>query len=158
MIKQSIDVLALQETHIAQNNKERREKFTWYTNDNEDSKREFAGMAFVINNEHNKQIEDLKPHTSRIVELILRSSAPLTIVNVYAPQSGRPEEEKEQFYQQLKEVLSKTNKKGPILIIGDFNARLQEPEDEEEEEWIGEHTYAKGQPTTWQQSDEMANK
>ena len=44
------------------------------------------------------------------------------------------------------------------MVAGDFNARLQEPDNEEEEEWIGEHTFAKGQEVTWQQSEEVENK
>ena len=37
--------------------------------------------------------------------------------------------------------------------MGDFNARLQEPDNEEEAEWIGPHTYDRGK----QQSIEVEN-
>ena len=39
--------------------------------------------------------------------------------------------------------------------MGDWNAKVQEPENEEEEQWIGPHTFSKGDDTTWQQSEEV---
>ena len=87
------------------------------------------------------------------MEIRLRGSAPLTILNIYAPQSARPEEEKEEFYKAAREAIKNINKTGPYLIVGDFNARLQEAANEDEEEIIGKHTFAKGQPTTWHQSN-----
>ena len=35
------------------------------------------------------------------------------------------------------------------MIMGDFNARLQEAENEEEEHIFGKHTFAAGSPITW---------
>ena len=32
----------------------------------------------------------------------------------------------------MKRIISHINKKGPYIVMGDFNARLQEAEDEEE--------------------------
>ena len=36
--------------------------------------------------------------------------------------------------------------------MGDWNAKIQEADNEEEEQWIGNHTFDKGEETTWQQT------
>ena len=87
----------------------------------------------MVKNEMAKYIADIKPHSDRILEVTLNSRAETTLLYIYAPQSHRPEEEKDQFYTQLSSIISKTNKKGPLIVMGDFNARLQEPDDEEEQ-------------------------
>ena len=43
------------------------------------------------------------------------------------------------------------------MVIGDFNSKVQEPDNEEETDWIGEHTFCAGDDTTWQQSEEVEN-
>ena len=78
------------------------------------------------------------------------------MISVYAPQAGRPQEEKEVFYTALNKHIKNINKKGPYLIMGDWNARLQEAENEEEELWIGPHTFDRNNETTWQKSDEVS--
>ena len=112
-------------------------------------------MSFVLRNELNKYVEDVIPHSNRLTEIRLKGSAPTTIINCYAPQAASDEQTKTDFYDSLQKAIRKAPKKGPIVIIGDFNARLQEPDNEEESEWIGEHTFAKGSETTWQQTPEV---
>ena len=131
MEKNGIDILGTQETHISQNNKERRKNYTWYLNGNEEGEREFAGVAWVISNKLNKYISDVRPHNSRVTELRIEGTAPITLMNIYAPQSGRPKEEKPQFYQELRLLIKHIPKKGQFLLIGDWNAKLQEPDNEE---------------------------
>ena len=79
----------------------------------EQSEREFAGVGFVIKNEYNKYLEDIAPTNARIMSIRLASTAPITLHNVYAPQSGQTEQVNQSFYQQITEVIRKTNKKGP---------------------------------------------
>ena len=153
MEKNGIDILGTQETHISQNNKERRKNYTWYLNGNEEGEREFAGVAWVISNKLNKYISDVIPHNSRVTELRIEGTAPIFLMNIYAPQSGRPKEEKEQFYQELRSLIKNIPNKWPFLLIGDWNAKLQEPDNEEEAQWIGGHTFDKGASTTWTQAE-----
>ena len=96
MKKNNIDILGAQETHISHNSKERRQDFTWYINGNEEGEREFAGVAWVVSNKLNKYICDVIPHNHRITELRIEGASPITLLNVYAPQSGRTTEEKQQ--------------------------------------------------------------
>ena len=54
-------------------------------------------MAVIVRNQMNKFVTDIIPHSSRIVEIKLAGTAPISILAVYAPQSGRPQEEKTQL-------------------------------------------------------------
>ena len=132
MNQNATDIMCLQETHTAMNSKEKRKDYTWYLNGAEDTNREYAGMAFVVKNEINKYVDSVIPHSNRLAEIRIRGSVRLMLLNIYAPQSGKQEEEKKQFYAHMKRIISHINKKGPYIVMGDFNARLQEAEDEEE--------------------------
>ena len=107
----------------------------------------------MISNKLNKYISDVIPHNSRVTELRIEGTAPISLMNIYAPQSGRPKEEKEQFYQELRSLIKNIPKQGPFLLIGDWNAKLQEPDNEEEAQWIGGHKFDKGASTTWTQAE-----
>ena len=89
-----VAILCAQETHVAQNTKEKRTDYTWYLNGNEEGEREFAGMAAVVQNSTHKHLIDVIPHCPRIMELQLAGPALITILNIYAPQAGRPQAEK----------------------------------------------------------------
>ena len=65
----------------------------------------------VIANKWVKYIEDVIPHSNRIVELRMRASAPLTVLCLYAPQAGRPMSEKDDFYKLAAEAIKKITKK-----------------------------------------------
>ena len=152
-----IDLLFAQETHVTQNSKEKRKNYTWYLNGSDTGDREFAGMAVIVKNEIHEFIKDVIPHNHRLLEVQLEGTIPTTLVSAYAPQAGRPQAEKTEFYETLTMIVQKINKKGPYLLLGDWNARLQEAENEEEEQWIGEHTFGKHTDTTWQNSEEVTD-
>ena len=67
-----IAILGAQETHTDKNNKEKRQKYTWYLNGNEKGDRDYAGVAIVIRNDLGKYVEDVIPHTPRIAEIRLK--------------------------------------------------------------------------------------
>ncbi len=48
----------------------------------------------------------------------------LTIVQVYAPTEEATTERKEAFYSELEGVLARIPKRGVVLMMGDFNARV----------------------------------
>ena len=70
-----IMVLALQETSIGINQKEPRKAYTWYMSGETkqiEIERYTAGVGFVINNKFVKYVEDIIPHTDRIIQLKLK--------------------------------------------------------------------------------------
>ena len=58
------------------------------------------------------------------MRLPLEKDVYATIISVYAPTKTDPEENKEEFYSQLRVVLSKVPAKDKLILTGDFNARV----------------------------------
>ena len=52
----------------------------------------------------------------------------ITVIQVYAPTSNAEEAEVEQFYEDLQDLLELTPKKDVLLIIGDWNAKVESQE------------------------------
>ena len=48
----------------------------------------------------------------------------MVVCSLYAPHQGKPFEERLQFYQSSSEWIGKLSRHGPLLVLGDFNARL----------------------------------
>ena len=132
MKKDHINIVCAQETHTSTNQKEKRKDYPWYFSGNDKGERDYAGVAIIIDNSLAKYIRDVTPHSNRASELSLEGSVPITIIGAYAPQAGRPQHEKENFYEQLRSIIKKINKKGPYILAGDWNAKIQEPGNEEE--------------------------
>ena len=54
------------------------------------------------------------------------SSSNITVIQVYAPTPNAKEDEVEQFYENLQDLLELTPKKDGLFITGDWNARSQD--------------------------------
>ena len=48
----------------------------------------------------------------------------ITIINAYAPTLVSSSESKDQFYGQLDEIIKSSSKDEPLVLLGDFNARV----------------------------------
>ena len=135
MIQQSIDILAIQETH-------RRLSDYWVTSEGfliilsgrSDEQRESAGVGFIVSPALRSSILGFCQATSRYTCLKVRSSGgKIAIVSAYAPQSGRPFEERFSFFQDLLHFWKSISSHGPKFLLGDFNARLYQQFAGEEE-------------------------
>ena len=135
MIQQSIDILAIQETH-------RRLSDYWVTSEGfliilsgrSDEQRESAGVGFIVSPALRSSILGFCQATSRYACLKVRSSGgKIAIVSAYAPQSGRPFEERFSFFQDLLHFWKSISSHGPKFLLGDFNARLYQQFAGEEE-------------------------
>ena len=49
----------------------------------------------------------------------------ITLIQVYAPTSNAEEAEVERFYEDLQDLLELTPKKDVLIIIGDWNAKVE---------------------------------
>jgi len=67
----------------------------------------------------------------------------LTIINVYIPQSARPEEEREAIFEELAGAVERASRKEMVVVGGDFNARLH-GRLEAERLIIGPHVFGAG--------------
>ena len=155
MKSRQVPILRMQETHISENSQESRQKYTWYFGGSEAKEKTTKGVGFVVDNKWKQYVKDIKPKTDRIISMTLRAKPTLTIICAYAPPSTQEHHDAgtaEAFYKTLQDTIREVNKAGPWMIIGDFNAKIQECENEEEENIFGAHTFGKGTPTTWEQT------
>lgn len=102
-----------------------------------------------------KHIECIKAVSDRIMYLQLEHTTPTAIINCYCPQSGRPVEEKEEVYESIRQIANEHKGKGPVLIGGDFNARLQKPTDGDEKTIIGNHTFQSNTANVAEMTEDM---
>jgi len=74
MKKHDIKILALQKTNTKQNAKEARKEYTWYFSGEtkQTDSTWTAGVGSVISNDFVKYIEEIIPHTERIIQLTLK--------------------------------------------------------------------------------------
>ena len=66
-----------------------------------------------------------RPVSSRLITIRLRAIPfNITIVQVYAPTSDYDDNEIDEFYDQLQNVIGQTPKKGILVVQGDWNAKV----------------------------------
>ncbi|XP_063600669.1 craniofacial development protein 2-like [Penaeus indicus] len=82
-------------------------------------------VGFVVNKNTIRSSLECTPVSSRIITIRLKAQAiSLTIMQIYAPISDSEDNDVELFYQELDEVIRKINKKGVLIIQGDWNAKI----------------------------------
>eukprot|EP00969_Alexandrium_andersonii_P179585 7938571-Alexandrium_andersonii.AAC.1 len=80
-------------------------------------------------------------HGPREAWLALRASPrDLCTASCYAPQSGRPLDEREHFFGQLSDSVERYQREGIVLLCGDCNARIG-PSSAAEAPILGPHTF-----------------
>ncbi|XP_067127708.1 craniofacial development protein 2-like [Centruroides vittatus] len=84
-----------------------------------------SGVCFIINKRWKDNILEVDSSSDRVARLVLRLSKrnKLQIIQVYAPTASHPDEEIEDFYDEIKQMNGK-GKHYVKIIMGDFNARI----------------------------------
>lgn len=124
-----IDIAALSETRLAGNSqlteKKGGYKFFWNGRGPEESRQ--SGVGFAIKSNLAKLLPTLpKAYSDRLMTLTLNLACDTraVLVSCYAPTLDRPEQEKNDFYRQLRTIISNVQHRDKIIIMGDFNARV----------------------------------
>ena len=90
------------------------------------------GVAIILDQHHSKCLLSHNAVSERMVTIKLNTkTAPLNIIQVYAPTSESEEEEVEQFYTDLQNIKNKIPSREMCIIMGDFNAKIGQGEDKE---------------------------
>jgi len=107
--------------------------------------REHAGVGVVLSREARKIVTGFECSQSGRLMVVGLDTAPrvVTVVVAYAPQSGTQEDERLAFMEELDEVVSAHRGRGPVLVLGDLNARLH-GRLRGEESIIGPHVFGRG--------------
>ena len=126
MIRRSIAVVCLQETHISQSPYYKTEDgFLVICSGSASAVREHAGVGFIIALWVCSSLIGLLQYSNRIACLKLRvPQGKIAIIATYAPHSGYSYDIRQGYFEELENVISKTSVNGLKLVCGDFNAIL----------------------------------
>ena len=127
MYRRRLDICCVQETRWAAGGatlleirEEKRYKFYWSGCDDRS-----GGVGIMIAEEWIESVIEVKRVNERIMVLRMTvGDLVLNIISAYAPQSGRPVKEKEEFYEELLYVVSRINEKEKLIIGGDMNGHV----------------------------------
>ena len=93
------------------------------------------GVGFLVQKDIANTVMGCRPISSRLITIRLRATPfNISIVQVYAPTSDYEDEEVEDFYNQLQEVVEQVPKKDILVVQGDWNAKVGE---DAYEDWNG---------------------
>ena len=83
------------------------------------------GVGIILDNEAQRALIGWHPGNHHIITIRFNNRlAKMTIIQVYAPTKASEDEEKEEFYSQLQDVINNTPSNGIKILMGDFNAQL----------------------------------
>ena len=125
LTKRNICIAALQETKLASSGSLREENYTFFWKGREPEEPRQHGVSFAVRNDLLPSVEPPSGGTERILTICLSTAAgPVSIVSVYAPTLCTPGDVKDHFYEQLENLIGRIPQAEPLLLLGDFNARV----------------------------------
>lgn len=85
-----------------------------------------AGVGIVLNKEWGKRVKSVVLLNNRVmmIKLFLNDKVDVAVIQTYFPTSAHPDDEIEEMYDQLDEVLELVEKKDSLIILGDWNAAV----------------------------------
>ena len=121
-----IDILAISETHWSLETPEAFVKNNYtiiHSGRNDNIYRQ--GVAIILHKgiAENLQGYDLVSERLMVIQ-IEKSTDPMFILQVYAPDSTYSEEEVEAFYETLQNYINRLPRKRKLVVLGDFNAKV----------------------------------
>lgn len=85
----------------------------------------FGGVAIAIPKLWNNSVLGYNPVNERIMSIKIDASpVPINIVQVYAPTSTADDDIMETFYNELETCMDQVPKREPLIVLGDFNAKV----------------------------------
>ena len=97
-----------------------------------------SGVAIYLRGKLTNALMGYNPMSDRILRVRLKGTAQnITIIQVYAPTSALPEEERENFYDILQTEIDNTDKSDQLLVMGDFNSKVGRIVDSNEKGVVG---------------------
>ena len=83
------------------------------------------GVAFIMNRHASRCMLGYNAASERLISVHPQAKpVNLTLIQVYAPTSDADEEEREEVYNCLEELLEHTPRKDAVIVMGDFNAKI----------------------------------
>ncbi|MBN3315792.1 CFDP2 protein, partial [Atractosteus spatula] len=134
MIRLNIDLLGINELRWKDNGHFKLDNFTVYYSGHQELRRN--GVALIAHKNVAHAVKSYTTISDRIMAVHIRGK-PLnvTVLQVYAPTTDAPEDEREEFYAKIEEALEQVPKKDIIYrcnhsnIMGDFNVKVGSQEE-----------------------------
>ena len=84
-----------------------------------------GGVGLMVKHDLVESVMEVRRVSPRIISIdIVVNEKVVTVISVYAPQSGRSEEEKEKFYEVEDLTAEVQSRHGICFVLGDFNAHV----------------------------------
>lgn len=122
-----IDIAALCETRLPEYDSIVENGYTFFWSGKAENEKRESGVGFALKNAIAQSLEqDPTPISDRIItmRLPLLKKCYVTIMSVYAPTMTNPDENKEEFYSNLRDTIKNVPNTDKLIIAGDFNARV----------------------------------
>ena len=121
--KRKVDVCCLQEVKWRGEGacffgvKGRRYKLWWCGNDDK-----IGGVGILVKEELCEKVVQVRRRCDRVMVIgLVFEEEVVRVICAYAPQSGKPDAEKERFYEEMAREWSVANENEVVLGFGDFN-------------------------------------
>eukprot|EP00116_Pleurobrachia_bachei_P001743 sb/3462005/ len=130
IIANSIDIMGIQEHRIVHTEKARIEDLhggvrlitcsAWRNSGGAS----VGGVGLMVTRRAYESISSITPYGSRLIKVSFSGNPRLTVIVVYSPTEASTPEEAEDFYNNLRDLISSTPPHDLLLVLGDFNAKL----------------------------------
>lgn len=85
------------------------------------------GVGLWLHKDIASSLISYEPINSRLISVSIQALPHnMTIIQVYAPTTVDPEEERTKFYDDLQLAINKASKRSILMVIGDYNAKIGE--------------------------------
>lgn len=125
MKRTGIQILGLSEVRWPGTGKIEIDDHVIYFSGGENNYPQQYGVAFIIQKNIDKSIENFTPHSERIALIQLKSkNTTINLVQVHAPTADKEQNEIEEFYDGISTITKCLKKHHVNVILGDFNAKI----------------------------------
>ena len=127
MLRYDMNMVAVTETHLPGEGEIEIGEGSNYTliHSGRQDERKSEGVGIAMTKEARASMRSYHPVSPRVLSAEFQTQVgPLLVIVVYAPTNQHNDEEKDEFYNDLDNTLSRGN--GLVIIMGDFNASISE--------------------------------
>ncbi|XP_062591872.1 craniofacial development protein 2-like [Saccostrea cucullata] len=83
------------------------------------------GVGFLVHKDTISTVMGCRPVSSRLISIRLKATPfDISVVQSYAPTNDYSDEDLDDFYNQLQEIIDETPKKDILVVQGDWNAKV----------------------------------